>query len=321
MQFDVIGIGNPLLDMVSNVEYSFLEENEYEKGTMHLVDAKTQADIISQLSNITLSAGGSVANALAAVAALGGKALFIGVIGNDSNGEKYEQLTKKAGITSHLKKADAKQGSSLSLITPDTERTMLTHLGACLHLTKDHLDLEEIKRGKILLIEAYQLDGEKQYEAALHAMDFAKKEGILIAIDLADPALIGRHTEKVKILINDYADIIFVNETEAKAVTGMEPLKAVKELKKNCKIAVVKIGSEGSYIYADELHTINPVKVNAINSTGAGDSYAGSFLCCYSKGYKIDECGKVASCVAAQVVSSDASRIEEKLSISEILNK
>jgi len=320
MQFDVVGIGNPLLDIVSNVEYSFLENNNYKKGTMHLVDANTQADIINQLSNITHSAGGSVANALAAVAALGGNALFIGVIGNDSDGEKYELLTKKAGIISSLKKANAKQGSSLSLITPDTERTMLTHLGACLYLTKDHIDLEEIKRGKILLIEAYQLDGEKQYEAALHAMSFAKKEGILIAIDLADPALIGRHTEKINMLIKDYSDIIFVNETEAKAVTGKEPLEAVKELKENCKIAVVKIGSEGSYIFADKLYKIEPVKVNAINSTGAGDSYAGSFLCCYAKGYSIEECGKVASYVASKVVSSNASRIEEKLNISEILN-
>ncbi len=141
-----------------------------------------------------------------------------------------------------------------------------------------------------------------------------QRQYFIISIDLADPALIERHKEKVNNIINDYADIIFVNEDEAEKLTGKKPIEAVEEIKKFCKIAIVKIGEHGSLIMDnDGLHKINGFKVDAINTTGAGDAYAGGFLYGISHGLNVKTSGKIASYVAAQVVASHDSMIKRNL--------
>jgi len=200
------------------------------------------------------------------------------------------------------------------MVTPDAERTMATCLGAGMNLTKNNINLDDINNSKVLHIEAYQLDGKKQAEAVFYAMEHAKKNNILISIDLADPALIERHRETVNKIIKDYADIIFVNEDEAEKLTGKKPIEAVEEIKKFCKIAVVKTGEKGSLVMDNSgLHKINGFKVNAINTTGAGDAYAGGFLYGISHGLDVKTSGKIASYVAAQVVTGHDSMIKRNL--------
>ena len=265
-------------------------------------------------SSVKNSPGGSVANTLASVCSLGGKSLFIGMLGHDTHGDTYLKLIVEVGVTPNLKSCNEMQGTCVVMVTPDAERTMATCLGAGMNLTKEHIELDNISNSKILHIEAYQLDGEKQAEAVFYAMEYAKKNNILVSIDLADRALIERHKDKINIIIKDYADIIFVNEDEAEKLTGKKPVEAVEEIKKFCKIAIVKIGEKGSLVMDnDGLHKINGFKVNAINTTGAGDAYAGGFLYGISHGLDVKISGKIASYVAAQVVASHDSMINRNL--------
>jgi len=316
MKYDVIGIGYPLLDKVAKVSEDFIVKNGLTKSKMHLVNSEQSRKILSMLDEnfVKNSPGGSAANSLVAVCRLGGNPLFLGMTGNDFNGNTYRNLIKKIGIMSDLKSCNEMQGTSVIMVTPDTERTMVTHLGAAMELSIEHINLNNISNSKILHFAAYQLDGEKPAEAVFYAMEYAKKNNILISIDLADRALIERHREKVNKIMKDYANIIFVNEDEAEKLTNKKPIEAVEEIKKSCDIAIVKIGEKGSLIMNnDGLHKINGFKVNAINTTGAGDAYAGGFLYGISHGFDVKTSGKIASYVAAQVVASHDSMINRNL--------
>ncbi|MBA3063843.1 adenosine kinase [Candidatus Woesearchaeota archaeon] len=316
MKYDVVGIGYPLLDKVVEVNEDFILKNGLMRNNMNLVNIDKSKKILSMLTNSSVndSAGGSVPNTLASVCSLGGKSLFIGMIGNDNNGNKYRRLIEKLGVTINLKSCDEIQGTSVIMVTPDAERTMATCLGAGMNLTKNDINLKDISNSKILHIEAYQLDGEKQAEAVFYAMEHAKKNNILISIDLADPALIERHRENVNKIMKDYADIVFVNEDEAEKLTNKKPAEAAEEIKKFCKIAIVKIGKKGSLVMDNNgLHKIKGFKVNAINTTGAGDAYSGGFLYGISHGFDVKTSGKIASYVAAQVVASHDSMIKRNI--------
>ena len=316
MKYDVVGIGYPLLDKVVEVNENFILKNGLMINNMNLINIEKSQKILSMLDNNPTkdSAGGSVPNTLASVCSLGGKSLFIGMIGNDNNAAKYKKLVQEAGIISGFSSCNEIQGTSIIMVTPDAERTMATCLGAGMNLTKEHINLDYISNSKILHIEAYQLDGEKQAEAVFYAMEHAKRNNVLVSIDLADPALIERHREKVNKIMKDYADIIFVNEDEAEKLTGKKPIEAVEEIKKFCKIAIVKVGEHGSFVMdKDSFHKINGFKVNAINTTGAGDAYAGGFLYGISHGLDVKTSGKIASYVAAQVVASHDSMLSRNL--------
>ena len=316
MKYDVVGIGYPLLDKVVEVNENFILKNGLMINNMNLINIEKSQKILSMLDNNPTkdSAGGSVPNTLASVCSLGGKSLFIGMIGNDNNAAKYKKLVQEAGIISGFSSCNEIQGTSIIMVTPDAERTMATCLGAGMNLTKEHINLDYISNSKILHIEAYQLDGEKQAEAVFYAMEYAKKNNVLVSIDLADPALIERHREKINKIVKEYANIIFVNEDEAEKLTGKKPIEAVEEIKKFCKIAIVKVGEHGSFVMdKDSLHKINGFKVNAINTTGAGDAYAGGFLYGISHGLDVKTSGKIASYVAAQVVASHDSMLSRNL--------
>ncbi len=316
MEYDVVGIGYPLLDKVVEVDEDFIIKSNLIRNNMNLVNIEQSKKILSMLDNsfVKDSAGGSVPNTLASVCSLGGTSLFIGMIGNDENSITYKKLVEEVGIIPRFSSCNEIQGTCVVMVTPDAERTMATCLGAGMRLTKSNINLEDIKNSKILHIEAYQLDGEKQSEAVFYAMSHAKKNNILISIDLADPSLINRHRKKIQDILANYADIVFVNELEAEALTGKKPVQAIKDIKKFCKIAVVKIGEKGSFVMDEHgLYEIKGFKVNAVNTTGAGDAYAGAFLYGLSKNLDVRKAGRIASYVAAQVVSSHDSMIKTSM--------
>jgi len=316
MKYDVIGIGYPLLDKVAKVSEDFIIRNGLTKSKMHLVSSEQSRKILSMLDErfVKNYPGGSAANSLVAVCRLGGNPLFLGMTGNDLNGDTYRNLIEEIGIVSDLKSCDKMQGTSVVMVTPDAERTMVTHLGAAMELSIENINLSNISNSKILHFAAYQLDGQKQAEAVFYSMEHAKRNNVLVSIDLADRALIERHRDKINMIIKDYADIIFANEDEAEKLTGKKPIEAVAEIKKFCKIAIVKIGEQGSLIMdKNGLHKIKGFKVDAINTTGAGDAYAGGFLYGISHGLNVKTSGKIASYVAAQVVASHDSMINRNL--------
>lgn len=316
-KYDVIGIGSPLLDFIIEVEDNILAEVDLKKGEMHLIDEEKSKNILEKLKThkVTTSPGGSSANTLAGVSALGGKAVLMGMVGKDENGDIYEQKTVKAGVRSKMSKHELKKtGHAITFITPDSERTFATHLGAALFFRKENVFEDEIKSSKILHIEGYQLEDKELKEAAVHAMKIAKDNDVKISIDLADPGLIGRNLDDLKELVKKYADIIFVNETEAEAFTEKKDEEALHLIYDICEIAIVKLGNKGSLIKANDMIYRIPInEVKVVNTNGAGDAYAAGILYSIANSIDMEKAGKIAAYISSQAVASEGARVERSL--------
>ena len=317
---DVIGLGNVLMDFLVEVDESVLEELNLPKGQMSLVDEDKATEVFNKAKQFKIenALGGSAANTLRGIGFLGGKAIFCGKIGDDEHGQSFITGMNNHNVTTNITTHPKVTGHVVSFITPDTERTMSTHLGAAIHLAKEDLSEEQIKNSKVIYLEAYQFEGPTK-ETLLHAMNIAKQHGTLIAIDLADPGLISRNLEFFKQLVKDHVDIIFVNEKEAKEFTGLEnEEEAVKEIGKDVKVAIVKIGEKGSLVhYNNSVTKINPFKANAIDTTGAGDTFAAGFLYGYCNGWSIQKSGRLGSLAASKIVEKKGVKIKE-LNLEEI---
>lgn len=304
--YDVIGLGNTIMDLLVEVEEHKLLEMNLKKGEFHLVDEKKSKELLEKINSSKLKIktvpGGSSANTIRGIAMLGGKVILYGKVGQDKHGEIYVQEMKEQGVNSRIIQASSATGNAITFITPDAERTFSVHLGAAITLQKEDLLEEDIKRGKILHLEGYQIEGPTK-ETVLHAISLAKKNNTLVSIDLADPGVIRRNKAFLQDLALNYADIVFVNEMEAKEFTGYEEEQAAKEIGKQNKIVVVKLGKRGSLIYEKGVITrIDPFPAKVIDTTGAGDCYAAGFLYAFCQGWPIEKAGKLGSLFAAKVV-------------------
>ena len=324
MKYDVIGLGNPLVDMLLQIDNdSFLKLN-LKKGSSTLLSEEELKNIQKNITDvkIKIAPGDSTANTLAGIANLGGSVIFCGKVGEDEHGIYYEETLNKAKVSHRLTKVKGITGKCMSFITPDAQRTFAVHLGVAIKLLKEDLFEDDIKNSKFLHLTGYQLEDKTLRETALHAMNVAKENNLKISIDLADPSLIRRCLPDLLNIIKTYADIVFVNEDEAEALTGLKPEEAIHEIAKMCDIAIVKIGKEGSIIKQNEMiYRIKGFTAKAIDTTGAGDMYASGFLYGLSKGYSIDIAGEIGSYVASKVVEKIGARIDEPLNIEQIINK
>lgn len=323
--YDVVGIGNSLLDFTFNVEDSFLNELGLKKGEMLLIDKEKSREIFKKLidNNSLVSPGGSCSNTIAGIGLLGGKVAFLGKLGKDENADIYEKQTSEFGVIANFSKHDNEvTGHAITFITPDKERTFATHLGASIHFSKDDILEDMIKEAKILHLEGYTLEVPLFKSATLHAIDIAKKNNVLLSIDLSDSGIIKRNLEFLKQLVKEHIDIVFVNENEAEALTSEPPKKAINEIGKICEIAIVKLGKKGSLIKnKNSLYKIPPYKSEVINTNGAGDMFAAGFLYGMSKDMDIKTSGKLASYLASLVVKSPTARLNksERLDIDSII--
>ena len=312
---DVIGMGNALMDFLIEVEDNKLLEFDLKKGEMHLVDEEKAKVILQKISEekleIEFVPGGSSANTLKGVAFLGGSAILCGKVGKDVHGMSYVEQMKEQGVDVRIGQHPTKlTGHAVTFITPDAQRTFSVHLGAALHLEKEEVIEEDIVNSKILHIEGYQLEGDTK-ETVLQAMEIARKNNTLVSLDLADPSVIRRNSKLLQRVVQDYVDVLFVNEKEAKEFTGLEEEKAALELSKYVKIAVVKIGERGSIIYGEEqMYYIAPFPAKVLDTTGAGDTYAAGFLYGYCQEWPLEKCGKLGSLFASKVVEQKGVRIK-----------
>lgn len=316
MKHDVVGIGNPLVDMIIKVNENTLMELNLEKGNMHLVSEEQLINIQEKIKefDVKIAPGDSTANTLAGIANLGGNVVFCGKVGEDEHAMYYEQTLDKASMAHRLAKVQGITGKAISFITPDSERTFAVHLGVALKLMKEDIFEDDIKQSGFLHLTGYQLEEPLLKETALHAMDIAKANSVKISIDLADPNLIRRNHAELLSIVKTYADIVFVNEEEAKALTELEPTEAVHEIAKLCNIAIVKIGKDGSLIKkGDMLYKISGFPVDAVDTTGAGDMFAAGFLYGLSNNKDIALCGKIGSYAASRIVQIIGARLKTSI--------
>lgn len=322
MCFDILGIGSPLMDLLANVDDKILKELKVEKGGMFLV---TDSDMKKIYSNIEKSIektmpGDSTANTIVGISDLGGKSAYIGKVGDDLHGNIFEKSLSDKKVKPLLAKSENMTGKVVALITPDKERTMIVYLGASKELNVQDIEEEDIKNAKFLHLTGYQLEEPLLKESSLFAMKIAKSHGIKISIDLADSNLIKRNIVFLKEIVEEYADIVFANEDEAKAFTEKEPREALDIISKMCEIAIVKIGKEGSYIKkGEEFHEIKSFEVETVDTTGAGDMYAAGILYGLSQDLSLTKCGKIGAYAASKIVSQIGARLETNIDLKSFL--
>ncbi len=310
-EYDVCAMGSALLDFTVDAGEELLRKFELNKGEMHLIDAESSTEILAALESLpmTITPGGSSANTAAGIMNFSGRSIFNGKVGNDKHGDTYIKETEKTGVASEIKRDSSITGHAITFITPDLERTFATHLGAAIRFTENDVSVESILKSKILHLEGYLFEPPGLYEACMRAMRNAKENGTLISMDLSDPALIGRIHKRFHEVVEEYADIVFVNEDEAEAFTGKKEADALNHISKTCGFAVVKLGSRGSIIRHDnEIVEIPVYHADLVNTNGAGDMYAAGALYGICRGFSAEMCGKLGSYGASLVVSRGGAR-------------
>ncbi|OHD63039.1 MAG: hypothetical protein A2176_09480 [Spirochaetes bacterium RBG_13_51_14] len=316
-EYDVLGIGSALLDFIVPVSDADLDAFGLRKGGMLLIDEKRSREILASLEGraMEIAPGGSSANTLAGISALGGRGIFLGAVGNDPHGDRYIRDTERSGVTTVIGRHDRMTGHAITFITPDFERTFATHLGAALQLNRDDVREDFIKNSKIIHIEGYLFEPPGLVDACMRALELAKKSGVLVSIDLSDPSLIERIRPTFEKVARKYADIIFVNEDEARVFTGREREEALDRLSRYCDFAVVKLGQAGSLIKSGGvIHSIPAYRTDVVNTNGAGDMYAAGVLYGIAGGLSPERAGMIGSYVSSKVVSQAGARLSGRLS-------
>lgn len=321
-KYDVFGVGNALVDIQARVPDSVLTQLEIDKGIMTLVDDDRQVDVLSKLEGASLSrcAGGSAANTIVALAEFGGTAAFVGKIGNDPTGEFFLKDMRDLGVTIDVKPAPAATGTCAVLITEDAQRTMLTNLGASATLGVDDIHEAMIVSAKYVYIEGYLLPGPETKAAAYKAIDLAKKNNVKVAFTASDPFLVNMLKDEIWDLITGPVDLFFCNEEEAKSLTGeSDPIQGAAKIHQHCENVALTLGEKGSIVmHGGDTLPIEGVAVDAIDTTGAGDMYAGGLLYGITNGMDWQQAGHLASHASARVVAQMGARLERKFTPAEI---
>ncbi len=299
----VLGVGNSLVDVISVLKNdSVLEQFALPRGSMTLVDA-AQSGVIYEATyseDSELATGGSVANTMRSMANLGGNAGYMGKIGKDDLGQLFKNDFEKAGVKTHMLYSSSETGRVMGLVSPDSERTMATYLGAAAEMVPAEFTSDIFEGYAYVYIEGYLVFNQDLITACAKA---AKAAGVKIAIDLSSYNVVEANLQFLKDLVKNYVDIVFANEEEAKSFTGLEPEEALHEIAKDCEITIVKVGKEGSMIKrGDELTRIGVIPAKALDTTGAGDAYSAGFFYGLTRGYTMEICGKIAALVSGKVV-------------------
>ena len=301
----VIGIGNALTDMLVNLKTDcVLSRFKLAKGSMSLVDTKLQTEISKSVAGLpySLSLGGSAGNTIRAMAQLGCSVGFIGKVGRDTTGDFFEQALENLGIRPCVFRGTERSGKCVSLISPDGERTMVTHLGAALELRAAEIEPAVFDGFDCLYVEGYLV---QDHELILGAVKTAKQCGLKVAVDLASFNVVAENLSFLRNLVTTYVDIVFANEDEAKAFTGeAEPLNALQAISEICELAVVKVGMKGALIKqgGEVVHVGIMAAAKRVDTTGAGDFYAAGFLAGLCDGLSLRQCGTIGAITAGKVI-------------------
>lgn len=315
---DVVGIGNAIVDVIAHCDEDFIARMNLNKGAMTLIDTARANALYDSMGPAVEISGGSGANTTVGVASLGGKAAFIGKVGNDQLGGIFRHDIRAVGV--HFDIAPANSGTptarSMILVTPDAERTMNTYLGACQELTPADVDPHLIQRAKVTYMEGYLWDPPLAKEAFLKAARIAHDAGQEVSLTLSDAFCVQRYLSEFQDLVKNHVDILFANTSEILALWQTEDWdEAVRLTRQHCDLAALTRSEKGSVIVtADEVHEIPAWPVDEIvDLTGAGDLYAAGFLYGYTHGRDFAACGRIASLAAGEVISHVGARPETPL--------
>jgi sugar/nucleoside kinase (ribokinase family) len=301
----IIGIGNALTDMLVNLKSDdVLNQYGIARGSMSLVDSQLQSEVSKAVAGrpYSLSLGGSADNTIRAMAHLGSSVGFIGKVGRDTTGDFFEQALENLGIKPVIFRGENRSGKCVSLISPDGERTMLTHLGAALEMKAEEISADIFEGYDCLYVEGYLVQDHTLIESVART---AKRAGLKVAIDLASFNVVEENLDFLRQLVGNFVDIVFANEDEARVFSGEEePINALQYISELCELTVVKIGMKGALIKQGEqvVHVGIMKAAERVDTTGAGDFYAAGFMYGLTEGLDLRQCGTIGAVTAGKVI-------------------
>jgi sugar/nucleoside kinase (ribokinase family) len=308
-RYDVVGIGNALVDVVAHAPDAFLDRHELVKGSMQLIDADRARHLYGALGTAVEMSGGSAANTMCGLASLGGRAAYIGKVSSDEFGNVFRHDLNAVGVAFRPGAPDDDEtptGRSIIVVTPDAQRTMNTYLGVASLLSSDDLDEGAIAAGAVLYMEGYLFDRDDAKKAFRRAAGVAHGAGRKVSLTLSDSFCVDRHRADFAALVRDEVDILFGNDVELCSLYELDALDdAIARVRGECELAAITCGKEGSFVVtADEVVKVPSLPVpRVLDTTGAGDLYAAGFLYGYTRQMDLADCGRIGSVAAAEVIS------------------
>ncbi len=310
----VYGLGNPLMDIILHADHATLDRLSAVAGTMNLVEFERQQLVVSLGRDPGYSPGGSCANTIRGLAWLAagspdlGTPAYTGAVGADENGDRFRRFLEDEGVTTRLAAKEVPTGTSAILVTPDFERTMFTHLGACREYKFGDFDLELLSQAHMFHTTGYMWDTENQEDAARQAILAAQKQGLQVSFDVADPFVARRYRTVLLEWIPGKVDILFANLEELREITGegegAEAERTLEAAGALAPVVVMKIGKLGCMISSPAgIIRVPGERVEPRDTTGAGDSFAAGFLHAYLQGRPLADCGRLANRIASRIVT------------------
>ena len=307
-RFQVVGIGNALVDVIAHASDAFLSEHDLVKGSMTLVETDRAVELYRALGSAVEMSGGSAANTMCGIASLGGRAAYIGKVSRDELGAVFGHDLHAVGVSFRpgAPSADTPTGRCVIVVTPDAQRTMSTYLGVSSLLAVDDLDEAVIADGDVLYMEGYLFDRPDAKAAFRRASDVAHAAGRRVSLTLSDSFCVDRHRDDFRRLVREHVDILFGNDDELCALYELADLgAAIDAVRRECPLVAVTTGADGSFVVTPD----GTVQVGAepvarvLDTTGAGDLYAAGFLFGLTSGRALGECARLGSVAAAEVIS------------------
>ena len=310
--YDVVGLGNALVDVITHEDDRFLAEQGLVKGSMALIDEDRATDLYAAMGVGTEMSGGSAANTVAGVASFGGRAAFVGKVRDDELGRVFAHDLGSTGVTFAAEPATdgPSTGRCLIVVTADAERTMSTYLGAGAGLGPEHIDPAIIGAAKVVYLEGYLFDSPEAKDAYRRASRVAHEAGGKVALTLSDSFCVERHLDEWVTLVDEQVDVLFGNADEVQVLCGTGFDLALQQLQGRVEAAVITRGAAGSVIVSGgEVLEVPAEEVSTVvDTTGAGDLYAAGFLYGYTQGRPLADCGRLGSMAAAEVISHTGAR-------------
>lgn len=307
LKFDVLTVGNAIVDIISRCEDSFLEDNAITKAAMNLIDAERAEKLYSLMGPAIEASGGSAGNTAAGIASLGGKAAYFGKVANDQLGKIFEHDIRAQGVHYQTKAGGTNPPTARSMIfvTPDGERSMNTYLGACVELGPEDVEADVVAASKVTYFEGYLWDPPRAKQAIRECARIAHENGREVSMTLSDSFCVGRYRDEfLELMQSGTIDIVFANKSEVLALYETDDFEqALNNIARDSKLAAVTMSEEGAVIVkGDERIRVEATEIRElVDTTGAGDLFAAGFLYGYTQGRSLFDCGRL-GCFAAGLV-------------------
>ncbi len=318
-RFQVVGIGNALVDVLVHCDDSFMEENGVRKGVMQLIDLERGIDLYSRIGPAREVSGGSVANAIAGMAQLGGRTAFVGKVKDDQLGEIFAHDLRAQGAAFETAPAPSdhlgETGRCIVLVTPDGERSMNTYLGVTEFLAPSDIDARMMADSEWIFLEGYRFDGLESQEAFAKAISACRVAGGKVAITLSDPFCIERHRAAFGAMLKNDVDLVLANRAEILSMYGVGDIgSAIAAAAAEVEIVVCTDGANGVHVQTgDRRWHVAAEPAEVLDATGAGDLFAGAFLWGLVEGFGLETCARMGNIAASEVIGQIGARPEADL--------